>query len=122
MGFWPGAVGAKGPAFSGPSKGLGGGREGSTYKKTPLPSTHEPILSACGLDFGSRYVKLVYAGETGALARRRLDTITFYRYYLSRDLGRLRIDWPRLRLPEPESLVVTGYGKNLLQQNFPAIT
>jgi len=77
---------------------------------------------ACGLDFGSRYVKLVYLGEKGALARRRLDTLTFYRDYLSRRHDRLAIDWPRLKLPEPGSLVVTGYGKNLLQKSFPAIT
>jgi predicted CoA-substrate-specific enzyme activase len=77
---------------------------------------------ACGLDFGSRYVKLVYAAANGILGRRRLDTIIFYRNYLRRDNGRLAINWERLRLPEPASLVVTGYGKNLLQQNFPAIT
>jgi predicted CoA-substrate-specific enzyme activase len=79
-------------------------------------------LRACGLDFGSRYVKLVYADTQGAWGRRRLDTIIFYRDYLIRGNGSLRLDWPRLRLPEPESLVVTGYGKNLLQKNFPAIT
>ncbi|MCX5890833.1 MAG: 2-hydroxyglutaryl-CoA dehydratase, partial [Deltaproteobacteria bacterium] len=81
-----------------------------------------PPLRACGLDFGSRYVKLVYLGDQEALVRRRLDTVSFYREYLNRRHGRLVIDWPRLKLPEPESLVVTGYGKNLLQQNFPAIT
>ncbi len=81
-----------------------------------------PPTLACGLDFGSRYVKIVYADEQRTLVRRRLDTIIFYRDYLSRAPGRLSIDWERLRLPEPESLVVTGYGKNLLQKNFPAIT
>lgn len=81
-----------------------------------------PPLRACGLDFGSRYVKLVYADEQGTLVRRRLDTMVFYRDYLVRDNGRLAIVWPRLRLPEPQSLVVTGYGKNLLQKNFPTIT
>lgn len=76
----------------------------------------------CGLDFGSRYVKIVYALGNGLLTRRRLDTIIFYRDYLLRDNGRLAIAWPRLGLPEPEALIVTGYGKNLLQKNFPAIT
>ena len=102
---------------SGPNNFLGEGRGDPLGR----PVGHA-ASRACGLDFGSRYVKLVYLGEKGALARRRLDTLTFYRDYLSRDHGRLRIDWARLRLPEPESLVVTGYGKNLLQQNFPAIT
>ena len=77
---------------------------------------------ACGLDFGSRDVKIVYSKGTGPLIRRRLDTIIFYRDYLSRENGRLAIAWPRLGLPEPAALVVTGYGKNLLQKNFPAIT
>jgi predicted CoA-substrate-specific enzyme activase len=92
---------------------LGEGRDG-----VPGP----PPTLACGLDFGSRYVKLVYVDETGALGRRRLDTLTFYRDYLIRQNGRLWIDWPRLQVPEPAALVVTGYGKNLLRQNFPAIT
>ena len=86
-GFLPGEVEADSPAFSGPDKGWGGGREGSC---APLPSPHEPMLSACGLDFGSRYVKLVYADAQGALGRRRLDTIIFYRDYLIRGDGRLR--------------------------------
>jgi predicted CoA-substrate-specific enzyme activase len=81
-----------------------------------------PPVGACGLDFGSRYVKLVFTGEQGGLGRRRLDTIIFYRDYLLRENGRLSIDWERLRLPEPEKLVVTGYGKSLLQKSFPAIT
>ena len=67
-------------------------------------------------------MKIVYAGGNGPLTRRRLDTITFYRDYLLRENGRLAIAWPRLGLPKPEALVVTGYGKNLLQKNFPAIT
>jgi (R)-2-hydroxyacyl-CoA dehydratese activating ATPase len=79
-------------------------------------------LRACGLDFGSRYVKLVYTGDQGAWERRRLDTIIFYRDYLNRGNSRLSIDWGRLGLPEPTALVVTGYGKNLLQKSFPAIT
>ncbi|MCL4500980.1 MAG: acyl-CoA dehydratase activase, partial [Deltaproteobacteria bacterium] len=62
------------------------------------------------------------SGQKGQLVRRRLDTVNFYRDYLIREDGRLAIDWPRLGLPAPEALVVTGYGKNLLQKNFPAIT
>jgi len=65
---------------------------------------------------------MVFADQQGGLGRRRLDTIGFYRDYLLRENGRLWIDWPRLGLPVPETLVVTGYGKNLLQKNFPAIT
>jgi len=67
-------------------------------------------------------VKLVYLDSKGGWRRRRLDAIVFYRNYLLRGRRGLSIDWPRLGLPEPASLVVTGYGKNLLQQIFPAIT
>ena len=88
----------------------------------PLPSPHEPAFSAGGLDFGSRYVKMVYSGRNGKLVRRQLDSLIFYRDYLRREPGRLSVAWPQLGLPEPETLVVTGYGKNLLQQKFPVIT
>ena len=81
-----------------------------------------PPVIACGLDFGSRYVKMVYPGRKGELTRRQWDTIIFYRDYLRREPGHLSVAWPRLGLPEPETLVVTGYGKDLLQHKFPAIT
>jgi predicted CoA-substrate-specific enzyme activase len=51
-----------------------------------------------------------------------LDSLVFYRDYLVRDKSCLEIDWPRLGLPEPHALVVTGYGKNLLKEHFPTIT
>jgi predicted CoA-substrate-specific enzyme activase len=65
---------------------------------------------------------LVYLDEKGEVERRRVDTLNFYRDYLQRDNDRLEIVWPRLKLPQPEGLVVTGYGKHLLEKNFPAIT
>lgn len=77
---------------------------------------------ALGLDFGSRFVKLVYEAADGSLVRRRLDSLDFYRDFLLRGNGCLGIDWPRLGLPVPQSLVVTGYGKNLLKEHFPTIT
>jgi predicted CoA-substrate-specific enzyme activase len=84
-----------------------------------LPSPHQ---TACGLDFGSRFVKLVYAGDQGGFRRRKLDSLLFYRDYLRRDQGRLAIDWGRLGLPPPGTLVATGYGKDLLKEHFPTIT
>jgi predicted CoA-substrate-specific enzyme activase len=91
--------------------------------KHPAPSTPapSPALPVCGLDFGSRFVKLVY-GRNGKLRRRRLDSIVFFRDYLIRRPGYLGIDWDRLGLAAPEALVVTGYGKDLLKAHFPAIT
>jgi predicted CoA-substrate-specific enzyme activase len=77
---------------------------------------------AYGLDFGSRSVKLVYPRARGGMGRRRWDSITFYQDYLVRNNEQLVIDWERLRLPRPASLVATGYGKNLLKAHFATIT
>jgi len=74
------------------------------------------------LDFGSRFVKLVYGRGEGAIARRKLDSLDFYRDFLVRDNSRLTVDWERLGLPEPQALVATGYGKNLLKEHFTTIT
>ncbi|MBI4644901.1 MAG: 2-hydroxyglutaryl-CoA dehydratase [Deltaproteobacteria bacterium] len=74
------------------------------------------------MDFGSRYVKLVYWREKGSWGRKKLDTLTFFRDYLERGEARLVVDWPRLGLAPPQALVVTGYGKNLLKDYFPTIT
>ncbi len=85
----------------------------------PLPS---PQLLAYGLDFGSRYVKLVYPNVRGGYGRRRLDSVAFYRDYLDRVKGRLLVAWDRLELQPPAALVATGYGKHLLKAHFPTIT
>ncbi len=51
-----------------------------------------------------------------------MDSIVFYRDYLVRVKGEVRIDWGRLGLAPPEALVATGYGKNLLKAHFPTVT
>jgi len=79
-------------------------------------------MSVCGLDFGSRSVKLVYSPGQGGWRRRKVDSIIFYRDYLVRAQGEVRIDWGRLGLAPPAALVATGYGKNLLKAYFPTIT
>jgi predicted CoA-substrate-specific enzyme activase len=88
----------------------------------PAPSPLTPPNPAYGLDFGSRYVKVAYPRGRRDFGRRQLDSITFYRNYLVRVQGRVRIDWGRLGLPPPGALVATGYGKNLLKAHFPTIT
>jgi predicted CoA-substrate-specific enzyme activase len=74
------------------------------------------------VDFGSRYVKLVYGTEDGRLVRRALDSLEFFRTGLVRQQGRLRLNWERLGCPQVAALVVTGYGKHLLKEHFPTIT
>ncbi len=85
-----------------------------------LPSTS--AFSALGLDFGSRFVKVVYGKAGGKLGRRKLDTLDFYRDYLVRDKEGLSIAWDRLGLAAPQAMVATGYGKHLLKAHFPTIT
>jgi len=97
--------------------GVGGGGKGPPAP-SPLPRTS---LTALGLDFGSRYVKLVYCRD-GQFTRRRLDSLDFYRDFMGTGLKQLQIDWERLGLKQPEALVATGYGKDLLKKLAPTIT
>jgi predicted CoA-substrate-specific enzyme activase len=101
------------------SKGLGEGVWGQG-PSAPGPRPHTSS-TAMGLDFGSRYVKLVYCRE-GQFTRRRLDSLDFYRDFLETGKGRLQIDWERLGLNQPDVLVATGYGKHLLKDLVPTIT
>lgn len=75
-----------------------------------------------GLDFGSRYVKLVYQRADRNWGRRKVDSLTFFRDYLHRREERPAIDWERLGLQAPQALVATGYGKSLLKDHFVTIT
>jgi (R)-2-hydroxyacyl-CoA dehydratese activating ATPase len=100
-------------------RGQGKRKQGSA---TPGPLSHISDSLALGLDFGSRFVKLVYGNKEGSLVRRKLDSLDFYRDYLIRGTHSLDIDWHRLGLPRPQALLVTGYGKNLLKEHFPTIT
>jgi (R)-2-hydroxyacyl-CoA dehydratese activating ATPase len=86
------------------------------------PNSGKVQPSACGLDFGSRFVKLVYTRAPGGFGRRKLDSLDFYRDCLLRVNGHLVIDWERLGLTPPAALVATGYGKNLVKEHFPTIT
>jgi predicted CoA-substrate-specific enzyme activase len=122
------------PYWAGPQvrayNGLGGGYGGTAgavgaTRRVALPwPSPQPSFNphALGLDFGSRYVKLVYGKAGGGLGRRKLDSLIFHRDYLVKGGGGLAVDWERLGLPQPRSLVVSGYGKNLLKEHFPTIT
>jgi (R)-2-hydroxyacyl-CoA dehydratese activating ATPase len=109
------------PTASTPCTGWEGGSGGGQEPLATNPWPPQKNL-AYGLDFGSRYVKLVYARGARGWGRRKLDSIVFYRDYLVRVKGEVRIDWQRLGLPPPEALVATGYGKDLLKAYFPTIT
>lgn len=68
----------------------------------------------CGIDLGSRSVKVVFM-ENGQLQGRYIfDTIEFYRKH-GRKYGEvLQIDFAGLGLPQADYAVATGYGRNTL--------
>jgi predicted CoA-substrate-specific enzyme activase len=120
--FWPLKSGPKATPLAAPIKGVGRGAWGEGGGATlPRPSP-QTSLPALGLDFGSRFVKLVYTKSGKGFGRRKVDSLIFYRDYLRRSGEGLAIDWERLGLMPPRSLVVTGYGKHLFQGHFPTIT
>jgi len=75
-----------------------------------------------GLDFGSRFVKLALTQDGRRFAYKKLDSLIFYRDYVQTGGAGVSFDWPRLDLPAPARLVVTGYGKHLFQGVLPTIT
>ena len=68
----------------------------------------------CGIDLGSRSVKLAVMADGKLIQHRVVDTVTFYRECGYREEGQLRIDWRVLDLPRASRIVGTGYGRNNL--------
>lgn len=76
----------------------------------------------CGIDLGSRHVKIVLAEEGRIKAFHKYDTIDFYMKHGHKEGDRLQVDFPSLGLPqfklgesEGDRLVTTGYGRNTIQ-------
>jgi len=73
------------------------------------------VSTACGIDLGSRSVKVAVLGDAGEiLLLKKFDTIEFYREYCRRVDGKLTVDLVRLEIPVVDKLVSTGYGRNAL--------
>lgn len=83
-----------------------------------MPS--RPLLM--GLDFGSRFVKVAATQDFRRVVYKKVDSLVFYRDYFHKTAGAVTFDWPRLQLPAPANLVVTGYGKHLFTGLLPTIT
>ncbi|WP_366924067.1 acyl-CoA dehydratase activase [Metallumcola ferriviriculae] len=66
----------------------------------------------CGIDLGSRNVKVVLTDEEGLIKQTQVyDTMDFYRNYGKKETDQLRIDFQGLGLPAANTLVSTGYGR-----------
>jgi predicted CoA-substrate-specific enzyme activase len=68
----------------------------------------------CGIDLGSRSVKLVLLAGERITAAKILETAEFYRSYGRRDGGRFSVDFASLGLGRVAAIVATGYGRNTL--------
>ncbi|KLU64325.1 R-phenyllactate dehydratase activator [Desulfosporosinus acididurans] len=79
------------------------------------------VQTICGIDLGSRSIKMAlmqFQTESDSLEIKRLeklDTIRFYREYGRKRDGKLVVNFEALGLPEIDSLVSTGYGRNTLE-------
>lgn len=75
----------------------------------------------CGIDLGSRHVKIVLANETEVKQFYIYNTIEFYRKYGRKQGDSLAVDFQALGLPEfageadENRLVTTGYGRNTVK-------
>ena len=68
----------------------------------------------CGIDLGSRRVKVVLMTREGSWRRFSFDTVRFYRQHGRLEAGRLAVDLSNLlELADarPEAVVSTGYGR-----------
>ncbi|MBO5245455.1 MAG: 2-hydroxyglutaryl-CoA dehydratase [Selenomonadales bacterium] len=69
----------------------------------------------CGIDLGSRSVKLVLADADGNITDKKVfSTVDFYREYGRVDEAGLQIDFAELGIEGIEAVASTGYGRNTL--------
>ncbi len=72
----------------------------------------------CGIDLGSRYVKIVCIQDKTVAFTQKYSTIEFYRHYGKLINHELNIDFGKLGLPaevSPQNITSTGYGRNTLK-------
>ncbi len=66
----------------------------------------------CGIDLGSRNVKVALLDSDGKICQANIyDTMDFYRNYGSKKHRQLVIDFQGLGLPAADTVVSTGYGR-----------
>ena len=68
----------------------------------------------CGIDLGSRSVKVVVFENGKMLSSKVLETVTFYREYGNSSREGLKVEFSKLGLPEVEEVIATGYGRNTI--------
>ncbi|GAB6179785.1 acyl-CoA dehydratase activase [Desulfotomaculum defluvii] len=68
----------------------------------------------CGIDLGSRNVKVALQEEDGNFNFYRFDTVSFYREHGKSVDGELQVNFEALGLGIPEQIVATGYGRQTI--------
>lgn len=68
----------------------------------------------CGIDLGSRMVKMVFMDKAEVHATYIFDTIEFYRNHGQKCGELLRVDFRELGVPQAKYTIATGYGRNTL--------
>ena len=68
----------------------------------------------CGIDLGSRAVKIVLWQEGRIQGEKILETTSFYKNHGTRTAEGFAIDFGSLGIETPTALAVTGYGRNSL--------
>lgn len=68
----------------------------------------------CGIDLGSRSVKIVLLDDGRIATEKVLETVAFYRNFGRRQDGELAVDYAALGLDAGAAVVATGYGRNTL--------
>ncbi|RYD06176.1 hypothetical protein N752_04625 [Desulforamulus aquiferis] len=68
----------------------------------------------CGIDLGSRNVKVALWEPDSGYKFNRFDTVSFYRNHGTYRDGQLEVDLVALGLGTPEKVVATGYGRQTI--------
>lgn len=68
----------------------------------------------CGIDLGSRSVKMVLLEEEQVLVHKVMPTVDFYRQYGKRSPEGMTVDFTALGFGQVDQVVATGYGRNTL--------
>jgi len=68
----------------------------------------------CGIDLGSRMVKVVFMDEGQIKGKHVFDTIEFYRQHGRKSGELLQVDFRELGIGQADYTVATGYGRNTL--------
>ncbi|MBS3969752.1 MAG: 2-hydroxyglutaryl-CoA dehydratase [Clostridia bacterium] len=65
----------------------------------------------CGIDLGSRNVKIVLMEDNKVIKTVSYDTINFYKHHAAKKNQQLYIDFSSLDIPNCDRIVSTGYGR-----------